>query len=251
MPPSPLTPSKVVKRVSSPSPSAVVPVWKSISTPSKSSFSTKLTTPASASAPYTADAPPVIVSTRSMAADGIVFKSTISEAFTGCARRPSTSTSVRFAPMPRRFTLATPGVTGHRTLRSGESNCVLSGTNCGIWFSTLSMLIVLEFSSRCVSTVTIGLAASRSRRTMREPVTRISSSSCGSCALALVVLRIAEIVDARAVRLVHAARQSCRFMCCFPQVARINGGGKSSEPASDRLLPKSFCRSPQPTQRAK
>jgi hypothetical protein len=32
-----------------------------------------LTTPASASAPYTADAPPVMVSTRSMAADGIVF----------------------------------------------------------------------------------------------------------------------------------------------------------------------------------
>ena len=67
-----------------------------MSTPSKSFFSTKFTTPASASAPYTAEAPPVIVSTRSIAADGIVFKSTTSEAFAGCARRPSTSTSVRF-----------------------------------------------------------------------------------------------------------------------------------------------------------
>ncbi len=151
-----------------------------MSTPSKSSFRTKLTTPASASAPYTADAPPVIVSTRSMAAEGIVFKSTISAAFAGCARRPSTSTSVRFAPIPRRFTLAIPS-DAVGPLACPESNCVPSGTNCGIWFSTLSMLSVLEFSSRSVSIVTIGLAASRSRRTMREPVTVISSRPV-SCA---------------------------------------------------------------------
>ena len=118
LPSSLLTPSKLVKRVSSPSPSAVTLVWKSISTPSKSSLSTKLTTPASASAPYTAEAPPVIVSTRSMAADGIVFKSTISAAFAGCARRPSTSTSVRFAPMPRRLTLRDTG--RHRTRRYAD-----------------------------------------------------------------------------------------------------------------------------------
>ena len=110
-----------------------------------------------------------------MAADGIVFKSTTSEAFAGCARRPSTSTSVRFAPIPRRFTLAIPSVAAPDAVLP-ESNCVPSGTNCGIWFSTLSIPIVLEFSSRSLSIVTIGLAASRSRRTMREPVTVISSS---------------------------------------------------------------------------
>ncbi len=85
-----------------------------------------------------------------------------------------------------------------------ESNCVPSGTNCGIWFSTLSMLIVLEFSSRCASTVTIGLEASRSRRTMREPVTRISS--VGSCACAFIACEAisVEIVDASTV-------SCCRF----------------------------------------
>jgi hypothetical protein len=125
------TPINVVKRVSLPSPSAVTPVWKSMSTPSKSFFSTKFTTPARASAPYTADAPPVIVSTRSIAADGIVFRSTTSDAFAGCARRPSTSTSVRFGPMPRRFTLAMPSVAAPDAVLP-ESNCVPSGTNCGI-----------------------------------------------------------------------------------------------------------------------
>ncbi len=79
-----------------------------MSTPSKSFFRMKFTTPAMASAPYTAEAPPVIVSTRSMAADGMVLMSMISAAFAGCARRPSISTRVRFGPMPRRFTLPIP-----------------------------------------------------------------------------------------------------------------------------------------------
>ena len=46
----------------------------------------KLTTPATASAPYTDDAPPVITSTRSIAADGIEFKSTAIVALIGVAR---------------------------------------------------------------------------------------------------------------------------------------------------------------------
>ena len=54
-----------------------------MSTPSKSFFRMKFTTPAMASAPYTAEAPPVIVSTRSIAADGIELVSTSSAAFAG------------------------------------------------------------------------------------------------------------------------------------------------------------------------
>src|SRR5438477_4935980 len=38
-------------------------------------------------------------STRAMAADGIVFRSTTREAFAGCARRPSMSTRDRLGPM--------------------------------------------------------------------------------------------------------------------------------------------------------
>jgi hypothetical protein len=60
-------------------------------------------------------------------------------------------------------------------------NCVTAGVNCGSWFSTLSIEIVLDSWKRSVSTVMMGLFASKSRRTMREPVTVISSSA-GSCA---------------------------------------------------------------------
>ena len=71
--------------------------------PSKSRFVMKFTTPATASAPYTDEAPPVIVSTRAMAADGIVLMLTAIEALIGIARRPSSSTKFRFGPRPRRL----------------------------------------------------------------------------------------------------------------------------------------------------
>ena len=56
------------------------------------------------------DAPPVIVSTRSMASEGMVLMSTTSEALPGVARRPSSKTRLRFAPRPRSETVAPPGV---------------------------------------------------------------------------------------------------------------------------------------------
>ena len=43
--------------------------------PSKSSFIVKFTTPATASEPYVADAPPVSTSTRLTSATGMVFRS--------------------------------------------------------------------------------------------------------------------------------------------------------------------------------
>ncbi len=46
----------------------------------------KLTTPATASGPYTAEAPPVIVSTWSIAAAGIWFTSTMYSPFDGVSR---------------------------------------------------------------------------------------------------------------------------------------------------------------------
>ncbi len=54
--------------------------------PSKLSRSLKLVTPASASAPYTAEAPPVMISTLSSAEDGMEFVSMTSVEFAGCAR---------------------------------------------------------------------------------------------------------------------------------------------------------------------
>ena len=67
-----------------------MPVCASMSRPSKSFFRMKLTTPAMASGPYTAEAPPVMTSTPWIAAAGMVLMSTTSSAFAGCGRRPST-----------------------------------------------------------------------------------------------------------------------------------------------------------------
>ncbi len=90
--------------------------WASRRTPSKFFFMMKLTTPATASAPYTAEAPPVRTSTRSTRGVGMKFRSAataevlVSDAvgLPACRRRPSISTTVRTAPRPRRLTVAVP-----------------------------------------------------------------------------------------------------------------------------------------------
>ena len=75
-------------------------IWK----PSKSSFRMKLTTPVTASAPYTADAPPVVTSTRSTKALGMVPISTAEvPRKPATCRRPFTRVSVLSEPNPRRF----------------------------------------------------------------------------------------------------------------------------------------------------
>ena len=73
----------------------------------------KFTTPAMASEPYTAEAPPVTTSMRSISAAGIWLMS--GEGFglpvlgsPTPSRRPSTSTRVRCGPRPRRFTVVMP-----------------------------------------------------------------------------------------------------------------------------------------------
>jgi len=119
-------------RYSSPSSSIVWPVWTSKSMPSKSCFVMKFTTPATASAPYTDEAPPVIVSMRAMAADGIVLMLTAIEALIGIARRPSSSTKFRFEPRPRRLNVAAPGVRWDPAKVLPASNCETAGTNSGI-----------------------------------------------------------------------------------------------------------------------
>ncbi len=72
-----------------------------------------LTTPATASEPYTAEAPSLSTSTRSIAATGIELMSTkLVVMFSAneliATRRPLTSTSVASAPRPRRLMEAAP-----------------------------------------------------------------------------------------------------------------------------------------------
>jgi len=69
----------------------------------------KLTTPATASAPYTDDAPPVSTSTRLTSAEGMKLMSdTGARGSPGWSRRPLIRTSVRVTPRPRKLTVAMP-----------------------------------------------------------------------------------------------------------------------------------------------
>ena len=61
----------------------------------------KFVTPPTASAPYTAEAPPVIVSTRSISAEGIALMSVTISELIGTRRLPSTKTRLRLGPKPR------------------------------------------------------------------------------------------------------------------------------------------------------
>ena len=95
----------------------------------------KFVTPPTASAPYTADAPPVMVSTRSMSADGIPLMSVTISGLIGTMRLPSTRTKLRFGPKPRSEIDAMPTeLTGvictSPSLVTGEA----AGLYCGIWF---------------------------------------------------------------------------------------------------------------------
>src|SRR3989344_1389166 len=90
-----------------------MPYWASTRTPSKFLAMMKLTTPPTAAAPYTAEAPPVRTSTRSIRAEGMKLMSAASEpprvfGVPGIRRRPSIRTWVRVAPRPRRLTVAVP-----------------------------------------------------------------------------------------------------------------------------------------------
>ncbi len=91
-----------------PSPAWVTPHWVSNSKPWKFLRRMKFTTPPTASAPYTAEAPPVITSTRSIRAEGMVLTSVTIRPFCGISRRPSASTRFRFGPRPRRLRVEMP-----------------------------------------------------------------------------------------------------------------------------------------------
>ncbi len=71
-----LWPTATEPKRSPASPLSVMPIWPRAETPSKLRLRMKLTTPETPSAPYTADAPPVSTSTRSIRSVGIELMST-------------------------------------------------------------------------------------------------------------------------------------------------------------------------------
>jgi len=88
--------------------------------PERFSSSRMLTTPATASEPYAADAPPVTTSMRSISIAGIRLTSTVPREELGTKRRPLTSTSVREAPRPRRSSVRAPMLEALRNEVDGE-----------------------------------------------------------------------------------------------------------------------------------
>ncbi len=145
----------------------------------------KLTTPAIASEPYTAEAPPVTTSTRSISAGGMLFRSTTPSVLAPTMRRPLTSTRVREGPRPRRSTVAVP-VPG---LLLDAPNVP---TTCGRVSSTCSTSSDADWRSSSVPTTLTGLLEVRSARGMREPVT-VMVSTCTSCASAACAASVAAI----------------------------------------------------------
>ena len=143
----------------------------------------KLTTPATASAPYTAAAPPEMISTRSMSAAGIVLTSTTAPAVEPMPRRPSISTRLRLMPRPRKSMKARP-------FELGLFDCELRpGTTCGIVLMYCSTVTKPLSRNASWSMVYIGLSATASRLAMRLPVTMtssrvLSSSASVVCAIA-------------------------------------------------------------------
>src|SRR3954451_9303066 len=129
----------------------------------------KLTTPETASAPYTDEAPPVRTSTRLISDDGMKLMSATEpwRGSPGCRRRPLTSTRVRCDPRPRRFTDAVP-VEPFDTFEPCAAN------DCGSELIRSSVRVVpWSFTSWLDSTVT-GLAEVRFGCGMRVPVMTMS-----------------------------------------------------------------------------
>ena len=87
-------------------------------------------TPATASEPYAADAPPVTISVRSSSSGGIRFRSTLAVSVLAIWRRPSTSVSVRPAPSARRFAICAPTLKLPKPFVSGVRLALFAGICC-------------------------------------------------------------------------------------------------------------------------
>ena len=157
----------------------------------------KFTTPATASAPYVADALPVSTSMCETSEGGILFRSAavgpIVVGSPGMSLRPLIRTSVRCGPSPRRSIFATP-----------EEPCarleLWSGVTCGSVFSRSTMFVepLLRIASDC-TTVT-GLTLSSCGTAMREPVTTISSIEVALGGAGCCCAKVAEVTAQQKMR---------------------------------------------------
>ena len=89
-------------------------------------------------------------------------------------RLPSSRTRVRAGPRPRSETVARPSLAGLLEVP------VDAATNCGNWFSVRSIETAAVCTNGSAGRLTSGLADSKSRLAMREPVTTTVSRSAAT-----------------------------------------------------------------------
>lgn len=218
-----------------------------------------LTTRATASAPYTAEVPPVTISIRSISDVGMLFRSTSEvppEPFRPDReptwRLPSTRVRVRYSPRPRRLAKLTPAPLMKRAFVDGP----MSFWVCGSWLSTSTVEFrpVAWMASELMTCTGVGWV--RLGRAMREPVTTISSraSSAAACCFcwAWAVVAASAIRAPAAMPWRHTLRRAAMEISLMPLlnlssvliVGRPRFGGAAS-PAHDRcrIAIKILCRS--------
>ncbi len=138
-------------------------------------FRMKLTTPAIASAPYSADAPSLSTSTRSTADSGMPFRLTSEPVLYEAMRWPLRSTSVYLEPRSCSEAVVTPAPPPLTDCDSVVKPCMLDR----FWISSVTDVAPVFLMSSWVS-VWIGSAPSMAMRLIDEPVisTRCMSASC-------------------------------------------------------------------------
>src|SRR6478736_5828825 len=136
-----------------------------------------LTTPAMASEPYAADAPPVTVSTRWIMIDGIRLRSTWPPSDVGMKRRVLTRVSVRVPKVgfrPRKLAYCEPAL-ADRLVPDVASDC--DAIFCGIRRMTSAALVWARFLIRLASTTVTGTGELKPSFLIRDPVTTMLASS--------------------------------------------------------------------------
>ena len=166
--------------------SAIICVSARTSIPSKLLRVMKFATPATASLPYSAEAPSVSISMRSIMIEGAtLLMSTKPKPPSVVCRPPFNNTNVARGPSPRKLIV----VVGELPMFTAPPPCwVLTvdtePTFCGRFLNTSA---IEPRCSRCSSSLlmTVSGCGRSAARSMKEPVTMISSSGCraaGSCA---------------------------------------------------------------------
>ena len=146
----------------------------------------KLATPATASEPYAAEAPPVTISTVLISACGKVLMSTSPVIVDPTERRPSSSTSVRTSPRLRRLSVLTPA--SPELIASRELAGRVLPASAGCWLMKSARLLVGDWLwISCCDSTESGVGERKPSRTMRLPVTTICSSVPTASAVEVVV----------------------------------------------------------------